>query len=243
MRVARCPPFYFRSNHGRRLYKYVCTFFNKYQVSSCAQPHHNANILCLRLQFVSAHSWKRKQASKRYTPLSTFPWPPDKLDVIQVVSAEEGSISVTGGKHNLTCKYDTVFGEESTQEDVFEFVKPSIIQVIQGYNCTVFAYGQTGTGKTYTMLGKERQDKGREVKLDESDECGVIPRAVGALFDEIRANAEHGTAAELHVAYMQIYNDNIYDLLSDPRYGTTTLTTLTHDVCIPYPILLYIYNT
>ena len=55
------------------------------------------------------------------------------------------------------------------------------------------------------------------MKLQEGNECGVIPRAVDALFDEIRSNAEHGTSAELHVAYMQIYNDNIYDLLSDPR--------------------------
>ena len=135
-----------------------------------------------------------------------------------MTSAEDESISVVGGKHNVTCQYDTVFGEDSTQEDVFEFVKPSILQVVQGYNCTIFAYGQTGTGKTYTMLGKEREDRSRDVNLEHSDECGVIPRAVDALFEEIRANAEHGTAAALHVAYMQIYNDNIYDLMSDPRH-------------------------
>lgn len=137
---------------------------------------------------------------------------------MQVTTAEDDSITVVGGKHNLKCQYDAVFGEDSTQQDVFEFVKPSICQVVQGYNCTVFAYGQTGTGKTYTMLGKEREDHGRDVELEEGNEYGVIPRAVDALFEEVQANAEHGTAAQLHVAYMQIYNDDIFDLLSDPRH-------------------------
>lgn len=48
--------------------------------------------------------------------------------------------------------FDTVFDEEADQETVYQaMVKPLVDRVKQGYNCTVFAYGQTGTGKTYTM--------------------------------------------------------------------------------------------
>jgi kinesin family member 11 len=53
-------------------------------------------------------------------------------------------------------------------------VAPLVEEVLAGYNCTVFAYGQTGTGKTYTMIGKEAEDLN-----------GMIPRALNHLFDEL----------------------------------------------------------
>jgi DNA replication protein DnaC len=55
-------------------------------------------------------------------------------------------------KHDFT--FDKIFGPESTQEEVYEFtVKKAINKVIEGYNSTILAYGQTGAGKTYTMEG------------------------------------------------------------------------------------------
>lgn len=52
--------------------------------------------------------------------------------------------------------FDRAFGPESKQSDVYEaVVAPLINEVLSGYNCTVFAYGQTGTGKTHTMIGHE----------------------------------------------------------------------------------------
>lgn len=58
----------------------------------------------------------------------------------------------------MTKKYsfDRTFGQESKQTDVYStVVAPLIEEVLAGYNCTVFAYGQTGTGKTHTMVGDE----------------------------------------------------------------------------------------
>ena len=50
--------------------------------------------------------------------------------------------------------FDKVFGPYSTQEDVYDdAVRPVVDEVLDGYNCTIFAYGQTGTGKTHTMEG------------------------------------------------------------------------------------------
>jgi Cdc6-like AAA superfamily ATPase len=52
-----------------------------------------------------------------------------------------------------TAAFDRVFGIDTVQEDIFSALEPSILATCEGYNATVFAYGQTGTGKTHTMLG------------------------------------------------------------------------------------------
>ncbi len=55
---------------------------------------------------------------------------------------------------NRSChRFDKVFGPRCDQEEVFKSTKPLIEAALQGYNSTIFAYGQTGTGKTHTMLG------------------------------------------------------------------------------------------
>lgn len=56
--------------------------------------------------------------------------------------------------HSLQFKFDAACGEASSQQDVFSFIQPAISQIVSGVNTTVFAYGQTGTGKTHTMLGE-----------------------------------------------------------------------------------------
>lgn len=59
-------------------------------------------------------------------------------------------------RHTKKFTFDRVFGPESKQADVYHVVvEPLINEVVAGYNCTVFAYGQTGTGKTHTMIGDE----------------------------------------------------------------------------------------
>ncbi|KAE9034133.1 hypothetical protein PR002_g8295 [Phytophthora rubi] len=81
-----------------------------------------------------------------------------------------------------TYTFDRVFGQYSTQKDVFtSVVRPAVDEALAGYNCTVFAYGQTGTGKTYTMQGD----------LSPSSEmAGIIPRSVRCIFDALEASGE-----------------------------------------------------
>lgn len=63
-------------------------------------------------------------------------------------------VSVRDKSTTKTFTFDRVFGPDSKQIDVYKVVvSPLISEVLQGYNCTVFAYGQTGTGKTFTMVG------------------------------------------------------------------------------------------
>lgn len=71
--------------------------------------------------------------------------------------------------------FDGVYDEKSTQKEVYEsVVQPVVDEVLQGYNCTVFAYGQTGTGKTHTMEG----DVSNKTHGVMQPNAGVIPRAV-----------------------------------------------------------------
>lgn len=84
-----------------------------------------------------------------------------------------------------------VFGPDSTQEKLFkQAIVPIVEEVLDGFNCTIFAYGQTGTGKTYTMEGGPRQSAdGRKL----SPEAGVIPRSIKQIFDTIEATHTDST--------------------------------------------------
>lgn len=74
------------------------------------------------------------------------------------VSSEREVVVQQMLENKMTKKFtfDRAFGPESKQSDVYQaVVAPLITEVLAGYNCTVFAYGQTGTGKTYTMIGDD----------------------------------------------------------------------------------------
>lgn len=140
------------------------------------------------------------------------------------------SLDVRGGK--VRCEYDHVFGPAATQEQVFDELKGSIAAVTEGINCTVFAYGQTGTGKTHTMLGKgvEKElaaSSGDTRTLSETTKprWGVIPRAVALLLSSLRDATREATRGRderqvtVHCSYLQIYNEKVFDLLLDSREG------------------------
>ena len=79
---------------------------------------------------------------------------------------------------------------------------PIIESVIQGYNGTIFAYGQTGTGKTFTMEGN----------LKEEELKGIIPRSFDMIFNLIKTT--FNTNFLIRVSFLEIYNENIRDLLT-----------------------------
>ncbi|XP_078487897.1 kinesin-like protein KIF11 [Ciona intestinalis] len=106
--------------------------------------------------------------------------------------------------------FDKVFGPNSTQLDVYKSVVAGQLQdVLAGYNCTVLAYGQTGTGKTYTMEGERSMED--EYTWDTDPRAGIIPRALSQLFDQLEKG---GAEYSVRVSLLEIYNEDIYDLLS-----------------------------
>ncbi|KAG8376745.1 hypothetical protein BUALT_Bualt09G0095700 [Buddleja alternifolia] len=116
----------------------------------------------------------------------------------QVVTCNEyqREVSVSqsiAGKHiDRVFMFDGVFGPNAHQKDLYEqAVVPIVNEVLEGFNCTIFAYGQTGTRKTYTMEGEcKRSKSGPNGKLPSG--AGVVPRAVKQIFDTLEGqNAEY----------------------------------------------------
>uniref|UniRef100_A0A673A6M0 Kinesin-like protein n=1 Tax=Sphaeramia orbicularis TaxID=375764 RepID=A0A673A6M0_9TELE len=107
---------------------------------------------------------------------------------------------VIGGKPYM---FDRVFQSSTTQEQVYNACAQKIVKdVLEGYNGTIFAYGQTSSGKTHTMEGN----------LHDTDAMGIIPRIVQDIFNYIYSMDEN---LEFHikVSYFEIYLDKIRDLL------------------------------
>ena len=105
--------------------------------------------------------------------------------------------------------YDNVFDASCGQYEIYDnVVSPLVHEVLAGYNCTVFAYGQTGTGKTYTMEG-ERSDY--DCGWEDDPKSGIVPRALDQLFELLKDTGGEHTVA---VSYMELYNENLFDLLA-----------------------------
>ena len=85
---------------------------------------------------------------------------------------------IAGKEIDRTYSFDKVFGSDSTQEDVYDAaVRPIVEEVLEGFNCTIFAYGQTGTGKTHTMEGDhEGSVDGEGAATQSQSRASVCPR-------------------------------------------------------------------
>ncbi|XP_011875428.1 PREDICTED: bipolar kinesin KRP-130 [Vollenhovia emeryi] len=114
------------------------------------------------------------------------------------------------GNYSKKFTFDKVFGPSSKQVDVYNaVVNPLLEEVLAGYNCTVFAYGQTGTGKTFTMEGVSNDPT---LHWQSDTKAGIIPRALSHLFDELRMlEVQEYT---VRVSFLELYNEELFDLLS-----------------------------
>ncbi|CAD6645704.1 CEI_1a_G0053410.mRNA.1.CDS.1 [Saccharomyces cerevisiae] len=99
-------------------------------------------------------------------------------------------------------KFDHIFASHCTNLEVYERTsKPMIDKLLMGFNATIFAYGMTGSGKTFTMSGNEQ-------------ELGLIPLSVSYLFTNIMEQSMNGDKKfDVIISYLEIYNERIYDLL------------------------------
>ncbi|SCV70369.1 BQ2448_1763 [Microbotryum intermedium] len=114
-----------------------------------------------------------------------------------------------------------VFGPDADQVMLYNDVaKPILDQVLQGYNCTIFAYGQTGTGKTYTMEGDLSVTNGYSI----SPQAGIIPRTLYSLFAKL---SEDQSEFSVKCSFLELYNEELRDLnaldYTDPEATTSTM--------------------
>lgn len=98
--------------------------------------------------------------------------------------------------------FDSVYGWESKQSDIYDdAVRPLVESVLQGFNGTIFAYGQTGTGKTFTMQGVANDPEKR----------GVIPNSFQHIFTQISRTQNQKYL--VRSSYLEIYQEEVRDLL------------------------------
>ena len=108
---------------------------------------------------------------------------------------------INNQKENWSFQFDKIL-HNVAQEEVFEYVKNVISNATLGFNGTVFAYGPTGSGKTFTMSGSSSNFNYR----------GIIPRAITRLFQELGGKVDF--ESKVSISYLEIYNEIIFDLLS-----------------------------
>lgn len=107
-----------------------------------------------------------------------------------------------------------------TQEQVYkEIGEEMLAHAFEGYNVCIFAYGQTGAGKSYTMMGK-------------SDEEGIIPHICRDLFEHMDAHDNDDTVYSVEVSYMEIYCERVRDLLNPRNHAS--LRVREHPLLGPY---------
>lgn len=122
--------------------------------------------------------------------------------------------SSTAAAKKQTFSFDQVHDPSTTQHTLFTSTAlPLISRFIEGFNCTILAYGQTSSGKTFTMTGIDLDAN----PSDPNNGMGIIPRAVSTIFTQARQlKEERGNSWNYSIkgSFIEIYNEDLIDLLS-----------------------------
>ncbi|GLD65996.1 centromere-associated protein E, partial [Lates japonicus] len=144
--------------------------------------------VCVRVRPLIAR--EESASSESAEPVQLF-WKADKKSIHQI----------DDGNSTKSFSFDRVFTAEETTSQLYQGIaKPLVVSTVEGYNGTIFAYGQTSSGKTFTMMGSDHIP-------------GVIPLAVEDVFQTIKNCPKKEFL--LRVSYMEIYNETVTDLLVD----------------------------
>ena len=119
---------------------------------------------------------------------------------------------------NQTFSFDRVFGPDTTQDDIYQATAHKIVNnVLNGYNGTIMAYGQTSSGKTYTIIG-------------EGSNTGIIPRAIEDIFNQIKEEETPGI--KVKVSFCEIYMERVNDLFDASRTNLSIKEDRNHNIII-----------
>ncbi|KAL8758595.1 MAG: hypothetical protein Q9184_003872 [Pyrenodesmia sp. 2 TL-2023] len=143
-------------------------------------------------------------------------YPDDDCDAkeVEVCGPEEkNSLGKISTKTNAFT-FDRVFNPGSANADVFGEISQLVQSALDGYNVCIFCYGQTGSGKTYTM----------------SAEDGMIPRAVNQIYDTAKSLEEKGWRYTMEGSFVEVYNENLNDLLGKPDELDKKKHEIRHDM-------------
>ena len=149
---------------------------------------------------------ERVQVSVRIRPFNDQEKQIDPTTPIKSIDLKNNFIQIQKEYDTKTFNYDHIYPEDSNQQEIFEETSKNVVQsVLNGYNGTIFAYGQTGTGKTYTMVGEFRNENNK----------GIIPRAFDYIFESVKQDNEH--KYNIMISFIQIYLEHIQDLIEPTK--------------------------
>lgn len=120
------------------------------------------------------------------------------VEISKKTTQQNGSSSANNNSVPQTFKFDKIFDIHEKNSEVFKEVGQLVQSSLDGYNVSIFAYGQTGSGKTYTMLNPGD---------------GIIPATISHIFGWIEKLKERGWKYKIECQFVEIYNENIIDLL------------------------------
>ena len=144
------------------------------------------------------------QVMVRCRPMNSREQNNGSVNCIEVDKTVNQVIIVDKDKENRAFTYDAVYGIDSNQREVYdEGAFPLVESVMNGYNGTIFAYGQTGCGKTHTMIGVK----------DSKELRGIIPNAFDHIFGYFDDAQNTKKKFLIRCSYLEIYNEQIRDLL------------------------------
>ena len=148
----------------------------------------------------------------------------NKKSQMETIAINNDSISIfQDNKQERSFEYDYIFDTKSTQKDVYEEVTLLIQSMVQGNNICIIAYGQTCTGKTYTIQGPNSKNP------------GIVPRAARELFLILNnfSKSNFFESIRLSLTIIEIYNEQIYNLLEESTPSLNMYEDASGNLIIP----------
>ncbi|XP_052405282.1 kinesin-like protein KIF1A isoform X8 [Carassius gibelio] len=166
----------------------------------------------------------------RVRPFNSREMGKDSKCIIQMSGNTTTIINPKQPKESKSFNFDYSYWSHTTPEDVNyacqkqvykDIGEEMLLHAFEGYNVCIFAYGQTGAGKSYTMMGRQ-----------EKDQEGIIPLLCEDLFTKISDNNDNTMSYSVEVSYMEIYCERVRDLLNPKNKGN--LRVREHPLMGPY---------
>ena len=166
----------------------------------------------------------------RFRPMNELEKSNGNEEVAEFTSETSLTFNSIRENHRIRFNFDRIFPPNSTQEELYNFgVKEIIDGVLDGYNGTVLAYGQTSSGKTYTMEGL----------IDDESKMGVIPRMINHVFNFIRINKD--IEFIMKASMVELYQERIRDLIDTKRVNLNIRETPSRVIYIENLSEYYVY--
>ncbi|KAL0044209.1 hypothetical protein WJX82_004352 [Trebouxia sp. C0006] len=189
-----------RSGSGTNCAHHCVTFWRFFYLTCCVWD------LIDQLRCGCATMVSHIHAFVRVRPLLPREFAQSTAEAVSVY--EDQRIRVSKDHTVLESDFDEVLGQEATQDQVFASAQGCVDCVLEGYNGSILAYGATGSGKTFTMLGSFNENA-------DVDNAGLIPRALRDLFAKtVQLGGEDDRQhCRICMSYVEIYNERLHDLL------------------------------